>query len=78
MARSEWMGKYRLHYVEYISYKNIWLAKQTDLGYCLNVREACEKAVQFIIRENLTIDYNKTYVSDGWGNKFFAKKNYNI
>lgn len=74
MARHEWIGNYQLHYKEYHSFKNEWVARTESLGKCLGVEEACEKAVQFIIRENVTVDYDTMYVSDGWGNKFYAKE----
>lgn len=74
MAKREWIGNYQLHYREYYSYKNEWVMRTMNLGHCLNVQEACEKAVNFIVRENLTVDYDTMYVSDGWGNKFYAKK----
>ena len=75
MAKRDWIGNYELHYDEFLSYKNEWVSKHTDLGYCLSVNEACEKAVNFIIRENLNVNYDTMYVSDGWGNKFYAKEN---
>lgn len=74
MTRKEWIGNYQLHYSEFHSYKNEWVEKTAFLGKCLGVAEACEKAVNFIIRENLTVDYSTMYVSDGWGNKFYATK----
>ena len=74
MAKREWVGKYKLYYSEYLSYKDEWINKQTDLGYCLGVNEACEKAVNFIIRENIDTDYLTMYVQDGFGNKFYAKE----
>jgi len=75
MAKREWVGNYKLYYSEYLSYKDAWIAKQTDLGYCLSVGEACEKAVNFIVRENITVDYDTMYVRDGFGNNFYAKEN---
>ena len=51
--RNEWIGNYELHYTEYVSYKDEWIAKTTNLGKCLGNDEARIKAVQFIIRENL-------------------------
>ena len=75
MAKREWIGNYKLYYSEYLSYKNTWVSKQTDLGYCLSVQEACEKAVNFIVRESITVDYDTMYVRDGFGNNFYAKEN---
>ncbi len=72
MAKREWIGNYKLHYVEYHSYKNEWIARTADLGRCLCNLEAMNKAVDFIIRENLTVDYSQLYITDGWGNKFYA------
>ncbi len=74
MARHEWIGNYKLYYSEYLSYKNTWVSKWADLGHCLSVKEACEKAVNFIIRENITVDYDTMYVRDGFGNNFYAKE----
>ena len=74
MAKREWIGNYKLHYVEYFSYKQEWVAFTTDLGHCLGNEEAFKKAVDFLIRENLTVDYSQTYISDGFGNKFWAKE----
>ena len=74
MAKREWIGNYQLHFNEYHSFKNEWVARTEFLGKCLGVDEACEKAVKFILRENLTVDCDTMYVSDGWGNKFYAKE----
>ena len=72
MAKHEWIGNYKLHYVEYHSYKKEWIGRTADLGRCLGRDEAIEKAILFIVRENLTIDTQKTYISDGWGNELKA------
>jgi hypothetical protein len=72
MAKHDWIGNYKLHYVEYYSYKDVWVAREANLGYCVTKDEAFQKAVDFIVRENITVDYEKTYISDGFGNKFFA------
>ena len=74
MAKREWIGNYQLHFKEWLSYKNVYTWRTEPLGKCLGVDEACEKAVKLIIRENLTVDYDTMYVSDGWGNKFYAKE----
>lgn len=74
MAKHDWIGNYKLHYVEYHSYKDEWIAREANLGYCVTTAEALQKAVDFIIRENITVDYEKLYVSDGFGNKFFARR----
>lgn len=75
MAKHEWIGNYKLYYSEYLSYKDVWVSKHVDLGYCLSVQEACEKAMNFIIRENITVNYATMYVRDGFGNNFYAKEN---
>ena len=72
MAKHEWIGNYKLHYVEYYSYKKEWVDRTTNLGRCLGKLEAISKAVDFLTRENLTVDYTQLYISDGWGNKFYA------
>ena len=72
MAKHDWIGNYKLHYIEYYSYKDEWVARTANLGYCVTKDEALQKAVDFIIRENITVDYSTMYVSDGFGNKFFA------
>lgn len=75
MAKREWIGNYKLHYVEWYSYKKEWISRTVDLGYCLSHDEAIEKAILFIIRENPITDSRKMYISDGWGNKFKAQEN---
>ena len=70
MAKREWIGNYKLHYAVYYSYKNEWVARQTDLGKCLGVAEAVDKAVSFM--ENCEDTLKPLYLSDGWGNKFKA------
>ena len=76
MANREWVGNYQLTYLKYLSYKNVWIARTCSLGKCLGKEEAFEKAVNFInTNEQDRVDYNSMYVSDGWGNRFYAKEN---
>ena len=71
----EWIGNYQLTYSKYLSYKDEWITRSFSLGKCLSKEEAFEKAVKFIhMNEQDRIDYNSMYVSDGWGNKFYAKE----
>ena len=70
MAKREWIGNYKLYYAVYYSYKNEWVARQTDLGKCLGRAEAVDKAVAFMTNCEDTI--KPLYLSDGWGNKFKA------
>ena len=72
MAKHDWIGNYKLHYAEYYSYKDRWVTRTANLGYCVTKNEAFQKAVAFITRENITTDYSTMYISDGFGNKFFA------
>ena len=72
MARHEWIGNYKLHYVEYYSYKQEWVGRTVDLGHCLGRDDAIDKAILFMIRENPITDSRKMYISDGFGNKFKA------
>ena len=75
MAHREWIGNYQLTYRKYLSHKDVWIERTYSLGKCLGVDEACEKAVKFIhLNEQDRIDYNTMYVSDGWGNRFYAKE----
>ena len=74
MAKNEWIGNYILTYKKYLSYKDEWIVRTYNLGKCLGNVEAFQKAVAFIhANEQDRIDYNSMYVSDGWGNKFWAK-----
>lgn len=72
MAKREWIGNYKLHYMTYYSYKNEWVARQADLGKCLGVTEAIDKAIAFM--ENCEDTIKSLYLSDGWGNKFKAQE----
>lgn len=75
MAKREWIGNYHLTYKKYLSHKDSWIERTYSLGKCLSVDEACEKAVKFIhFNEQDRIDYDTMYVSDGWGNRFYAKE----
>ena len=75
MAKREWIGNYQLTYSKYLSYKNAWITRTYSLGKCLGKDEAFMKAVQFIhVNEQDRINYDTMYVSDGWGNKFYAKE----
>ena len=72
MAKREWIGNYKLHYLEWLSYKNEYVARTVDLGKCLGNEEAFARAVQYLVRENLDVDPASLYITDGWGNKFMA------
>lgn len=72
MAKREWVGNYDLVYEEYLSYKDMWVPRITKLGKCISVDEACEKAMNFLIRENVTVNYDTMYVVDGWNECFYA------
>ena len=74
MAKREWVGIYYLYFQKYLSYKDMYVWDSHCLGYCLGVDEACEKSVNFIIRENFDVNYDTMYVMDGWGNKIYAKE----
>lgn len=70
MAKREWIGNYKLHYVEYYSYKDEQVMREANLGHCLGVDEAIVKAICFLDNQSGTV-YPR-YISDGWGNKFKA------
>lgn len=70
MAKREWIGNYQFHYAVYYNYKNEWVTRQTNLGKCLGIAEAVDKAVAFM--ENCEDVIKPLYLSDGWGNKFKA------
>ena len=75
MAKREWIGNYQLTYSKYLSYKDTWVTRTYSLGKCLGKDEAFMKAVRFIhVNEQDRINYDTMYVSDGWGNKFYAKE----
>ena len=71
----EWIGNYQLTYDKYLSFRDAWVRRTFSLGKCLGKDEAFEKAVKFIhLNEQDRIYYDTMYVSDGWGNKFYAKE----
>jgi len=74
MAKREWVGTYELAYEEWFPCREMWIPKVENLGRCLCVDEACEKAMNFIVRENLNVKYDTMFIVDGWKNKFYAVK----
>lgn len=71
----EWIGNYQLTYDKYLSFRDTWVRCTFSLGKCLGKDEAFEKAVKFIhLNEQDRVNYDTMYVSDGWGNKFYAKE----
>ena len=74
MSKHEYIGNYELTYSKYLTYKDKWVTRHFNLGKCLGKDEAFMKAINFIhSNEQDRIDYGTMYVSDGWGNKFYAK-----
>ena len=74
MSKREYIGNYELTYSKYLTYKDKWVTRHFNLGKCLGKDEAFMKAINFIhSNEQDRIDYGTMYVSDGWGNKFYAK-----
>lgn len=67
MAKREWIGEYWLIGQEFKTYKNEWVEVSINLGKCLCVEEACEKAVIAICRDFSTSQLRDVYILDGWG-----------
>ena len=63
---------YELAYEEFVTYKKMWVPKVAYLGKARSVKEACEKAVCFVNREQIIVDYATMYVVDTESNKTFA------
>ena len=74
MAKREWIGNYSFYFEQFYTYKSEWISQRVDLGRCLGVNEAKEKAIICVIQDNRMINWNTAYICDGWGNKFYAKE----
>lgn len=72
MSRNSNIRYYELAYEEFITYKKMWAPKVTYLGKARSVREACEKAMYFVNRENIIVDYGTMYVVDTVSGEFYA------
>ena len=66
MARREWIGEYTLYVERFHSYKNEYIFETTSLGKCLGTDEACEKAVNVLLRDYADAKVREVYICDGW------------
>lgn len=67
MARKEWIGEYFLYVEKYHSYKNEYIFDSISLGKCLGKDEACDKAVNVLLRDYSNAKVREVYICDGWG-----------
>lgn len=63
----EWVGEYWLNVEKYHSYKDEYIFESVSLGKCLGLDEACDKAVQTLIRDYGNTRVREAYICDGWG-----------
>ena len=69
MAKREWIGNYSFYYTEYLTHSSKTIIRNYNLGKCLGVDEAIEKAVAFMSEQD---HITPLYIRDGWGNKIKA------
>lgn len=67
MVRREWIGEYTLYVERFHSYKNEYIFETVSLGKCLSTDEACEKAVNVLLRDYADAKMREVYICDGWG-----------
>lgn len=70
--KKQWIGKYKMRYDEYLSYRNDYVTRTVSLGYCLGNGDAFSKACQYLINNNVEADPASIVVIDGWNNEFKA------
>ena len=72
MSRNPNIRYYELAYEEFVTYKKMWAPRVAYLGKARSVREACEKAMCFVNREDIIVDYGTMYVVDTANGEFHA------
>lgn len=71
MAKREWVGEYWLNLEIFLSYKNVWVREEVNLGKCLGNDEACDKAIWVLLRDYVGSSVRDVYILDGWGHLIY-------